>query len=1243
MKTAIKRCLRGLTVILLIVVCGVFLLTGCRNKTPVLETTVPPEETAPPVFVEPELEEREVNIQTYYVIGEWANSRVVAGSEDTTYGPFRSQDFNVFTKWNPQANPGYAGSPGIIYLLEKECDLNKIVFTFSGKPYYFELYVSKDGEDYTLIADIDRTNAAQAYSNGICTLEGLALEGIRYVKLVFTGAEGGNTWVNLKEVEFFESGSKDLDTSWMIAEKPDTAVIVKGEPIGSWNKDHVNHGVNPMANSYDNDAETKWNPQALTGYTGNPGVIYTLDKPYNIKRIEVNLGSINHYFELYVSTDGRNYTRVANICTLNESRAYASGICKLDGLDLQNIQYVKMIFTGREDNGTWVNLFELSLYETGNGGSSADWRNPYIEKSLPITKAEISGLWNKDSVNHGQHPLQASYDNNLSTKWNPAANGGFSGEPGVVYTLDQAYTVKRFELTFTHDHHYFDLYVSADGAEYKKVAAISAENALKAYGSEESLVCTLDGLSEKKVKYIKLIFTGRKADTTWVNLVEVKAFHTGTEGLDISWMLPESEEPEQSWKIVDAEAHGQWLYDNVEHAQHPLAASYDGNMNSKWNPAAKGGFAGDPGVVYTLEKADTLKRLELTFTHDHHYFDLYVSADGTEYKKIAVITAENALKAYGSEESLVCTLDGLSEETVKYIKLIFTGRKADTTWVNLVEVKAFHTGTEGLDTSWMLPESEEPDEPTEPNTTEPETTEPETPDDGTPKIIAHNVIGAWVNDQIWDNGTDDLNVGPQLSYDGDPSTRWNPQASSGYAQEQGIIYTLNGWYDLEKVECTFSTADMYFEVYVSSDGSSYTKLGEVTDETLSTLYHGATCSMDGSEGRAVQFVKLLFTGRANNMDFVNLYEVKILGAAVNEPEATEPEVTEPETTEPETTEPETTEPEVTEPEALDPAIVSHTLIGNWILGREGDPNVGPQLSYDGNSATKWNPQASGHYAKEQGIIYTLNGLYDLNSVTMTFHSEQDMYFTLYGSSDGETYTELACVTAQNAAEYYQAAVCTVDIAAGEKIQYLKVLFTGRRNNSDYVNLYEVLITGTVWEEPDVTEPETTEPETTEPEETVPEETMQPVAAQITDFEVIGTWANDRIWDDGSNDLNTGPQLCCDGKTNTKWNPAVRSYTGAEGIIFTLDQLYDLQQLKLTFAAGEVMYFQLYGSADGVSYTPIVNVTAADTAMYANGVCTLEDIAADKFKYIKLLFTGKSNNSTWINFYEFDIMALPGEE
>ena len=48
-------------------------------------------------------------------------------------------------------------------------------------------------------------------------------------------------------------------------------------------------------------------------------------------------------------------------------------------------------------------------------------------------------------------------------------------------------------------------------------------------------------------------------------------------------------------------------------------------------------------------------------------------------------------------------------------------------------------------------------------------------------------------------------------------------------------------------------------------------------------------------------------------------------------------------------------------------------------------------------------------------------------------------------------------------------------------------------------------------------------------------------------------------------------------------------------------------------------------------------------MYSGGVCTLEDTAADKVKYIKLVFTGKSNNSTWINFYEFEITALPYEE
>ena len=90
-------------------------------------------------------------------------------------------------------------------------------------------------------------------------------------------------------------------------------------------------------------------------------------------------------------------------------------------------------------------------------------------------------------------------------------------------------------------------------------------------------------------------------------------------------------------------------------------------------------------MVYTLEKADTLKRLELTFTHDHHYFDLYVSADGETYLPVASITAENAAEYFNG---LVATVGNLTNTGVVYIKVLFTGTENGTTFINLFESEA---------------------------------------------------------------------------------------------------------------------------------------------------------------------------------------------------------------------------------------------------------------------------------------------------------------------------------------------------------------------------------------------------------------------------------------------------------------------------------------------------------------------------------------------------------------------------
>ena len=384
-----------------------------------------------PVFVEPADEPPEVVIQTYFVTGDWKNSRVSGdGAESGEYGPFRSQDRDTFTMWNPEAYPDYAGEPGIIYVFDREYDLRRIVLTLSSKKSYFQLYTSTDGEEYKLIADLDKTNADKAYEKNVCTLDGLDVPDVKYVKIVFTGRSDNGTFISFREAEFFVTGAEPGDTSWMIAEKPDNAKIVSGTAIGSWERDNVNHTSSGMPKSYDYDKDTMWNPLAES-FSGNPGVVYTLDRAYDLKRFELSFAESRHYFELYVSPDGEDYTQLASIAPLNAERVYTDDgqhyTAKLDGFDLTGVRCVKIIFTGRPSGTRWVGLQEAWFFETGAAPTDNTWMLADGEKGLPITQAEIIGIWNKDSVNSETVPLVSSHDGKLATRWNPEAPAGFSG------------------------------------------------------------------------------------------------------------------------------------------------------------------------------------------------------------------------------------------------------------------------------------------------------------------------------------------------------------------------------------------------------------------------------------------------------------------------------------------------------------------------------------------------------------------------------------------------------------------------------------------------------------------------------------------------------------------------------------------------------------------------------------------------------------------------------------------------
>ena len=834
---------------------------------------------------------------------------------------------------------------------------------------------------------------------------------------------------------------------------------------------------------------------------------------------------------------------------------------------------------------------------------------------------------------------------------------------------------------------------AANGMYYVEAAGINPQQ----YDEAVELVVTKDGetitVSYSPLNYIVRMSAKESTSAELKNLLgAMYDYYCAAE------IFVGIQETDGEITIVSSQLSGTWVNSRNGNSEYGPQNSYDGDPDTKWNPEAKPGFVEEPGIIYELDGWYQLDTVQCTFASAESYFDVYTSTDGKTFTELYKVNDETLASVYYGPTA---SIDASSANTVKYVKLVFTGRTLENNFVNLHEVKI--TGYE--------------------------VAEP----DVKAVITDHDVIGAWVNDQVWDDGSDDPNVGPQKSYDGDASSKWNPQASGSYASEQGIIYTLDGWYDLSNVNLTFSATDMYFAVYGSTDGIEYTELGAVTAENISSAYSGNTASISAS-AQKVRYVKVMITGRSNGMDYVNLHEVEIYGKQTTAP-------------------------------VVDANIIAHSVSGSWV----GQNINNVKYTYDGTvDSNKWNPQANGGYTGEPGVIYTLDGYYDLENVSLTF-SAADMYFKLYGSTDGIGYNMIAQVTSANAAEFYNGAVCTVDAAAGDAIRYLKIVFTGRNGNSTWVNFFEISVTGSKailsdninpvvnavitsgavageWTNDrvadDGTEDATVGPAKSYDGDTAtkwnpeantsyagepgivytldgwydlellklnisnanfyfqvygssdgeeytlinevtsstqsavrvgniytvdlsagdaikyvkfiftgsnttyvnlyevaltgqkvaePDDEVTVVKATVTANEVLGEWTYDRV-----GDTSIGPEKTYDGSASTKWNPAVKSYTGEEGIIYTLDAAYDLEQLVFTFASGEVMYMDIYGSSDGVEYTPIASIIKDDTSMYNNGVATIDAIEAQGVQYIKVIFTGKSSGSTWINFFEIAI-------
>ena len=243
--------------------------------------------------------------------------------------------------------------------------------------------------------------------------------------------------------------------------------------------------------------------------------------------MQFDFGTNIYYFDVFVSTDGTAYKQIAKIDADNEAKAYTSGngLCVLDGLNLENVQYVKLVFNARKTGMPWLTLYDVVISEEGTDGLDTSWMLPGNEQpdggNVVITSGSLTGQWVNAQENTSYSPLQ-SYDHNVESFWNPGANSGYAGEPGIVYELKNACNLTMLRLIFAIRYYYFDILVSTDGNTYTPITSVTEGNYASYY--TDGYVCTIDSLTAQNIKYIKIIFTGDSNNKCWVSLKEVDVF-----------------------------------------------------------------------------------------------------------------------------------------------------------------------------------------------------------------------------------------------------------------------------------------------------------------------------------------------------------------------------------------------------------------------------------------------------------------------------------------------------------------------------------------------------------------------------------------------------------------------------------------------------------------------------------------------------------------------------------------------
>lgn len=137
------------------------------------------------------------------------------------------------------------------------------------------------------------------------------------------------------------------------------AAIKSNEVLGTWVNSRVGSTSVGPEKTYDGSTSSNWNPQA-TNYGSGEAIVYTLDKAYDLEKLVLTFGSRPYYFDLSISHDGVNYTKLLSINKDNAGSYYDGYVCTLPDVTAYNVGYIRLDFTG-SNGSTWISLYEIQI------------------------------------------------------------------------------------------------------------------------------------------------------------------------------------------------------------------------------------------------------------------------------------------------------------------------------------------------------------------------------------------------------------------------------------------------------------------------------------------------------------------------------------------------------------------------------------------------------------------------------------------------------------------------------------------------------------------------------------------------------------------------------------------------------------------------------------------------------------------------------------------------------------------